>query len=99
MKAGMMVSIMKSMFLSLVNNFIIQEFLNRCSKIIKQMKLNNLFMALMIIKFNDTRLKISSAGIPPMLIYRMNAGLIEEIIIKGMPLGAFVSFPYEIVET
>lgn len=99
MKAGMMVSIMKSLFLSHVKSMEIREFLNRCSGTIKQMKLKNLFMALMLIKIKGNRLKISSAGIPPLLIYRKEAGEIEEIRIKGMPLGALDSFQYETVET
>lgn len=99
MKAGMMVSIMKSLFLSHVENLEIREFLNRCSGTIKQMKLKNLFMALMLIKISGNRLRISSAGIPPLLIYRKVSGEIEEIKIKGMPLGALDSFHYETVET
>jgi sigma-B regulation protein RsbU (phosphoserine phosphatase) len=41
---------------------------------------------------------MSSAGIPPLLIYRKNTNLIEEYKIKGMPLGALKSYPYETVE-
>ncbi|MCP5063011.1 MAG: hypothetical protein GY936_11180, partial [Ignavibacteriae bacterium] len=50
MKAGMLVSIVKSLFLSRDKNTEIKEFLNNSSKTIKQMKLKNLFMALMVIK-------------------------------------------------
>lgn len=99
MKAGMMVSIMKSLFLSHIGNLEIREFLNHCSKTIKQMKLKNLFMALMVVKINGNTLRISSAGIPPLLIYRKQSGTVEEIKIKGMPLGAVASFPYETIET
>jgi len=99
MRAGMMVSIMKSLFLSHVNHTNISEFLNQCSRIIKQMKLKNLFMALMKVKIDGPRLTISSAGIPSLLIYRKETNIIEEITVKGMPLGALESFPYETVET
>lgn len=99
MKAGMMVSIMKSLFLSHIGNLEIREFLNHCSKTIKQMKLKNLFMALMLVKIKGNLLRISSAGIPPLLIYRKQSDTIEEIKIKGMPLGAVESFPYETIET
>lgn len=99
MKAGMMVSIMKSLFISHIDHMEIREFLNHSSRIIKQMKLKNLFMALMIIKINGNKLRISSAGIPPLLIYRKDTGEIQEIKIKGMPLGSLDSFPYETVET
>lgn len=99
MKAGMMVSIIKSLFLTHVNNTEIKDFLNNCSRTIKQMKLKNLYMALMLVKIKDRKLNISSAGIPPLLIYRKKTNLIEEYKIKGMPLGAFDSFPYETIET
>ena len=99
MRAGMMVSIMKSLFLAHGNHPDISEFFNRCSRIIKQMKLKNLFMALMKVKIDGRELSISSAGIPSLLIYRKETGTIEEITVKGMPLGAVASFPYETVET
>jgi len=63
------------------------------------MKLKNLYMALMFIKIKNGLLTASSAGIPPFLIYRKKTNSIEEFKIKGMPLGALNSFPYQIVET
>lgn len=98
MKAGMMVSIMKSLFLSHVSSMNIREFLNHCSRTIRQMKLKNLFMALMLVKIDGNRLEVSSAGIPPLLIYRQETDTIEEIKIKGMPLGAVETFPYKTEE-
>ena len=99
MRAGMMVSIIKSLFLTHANNTDIKDFLNSCSRTIKQMKLKNLYMALMLIKIKDRRLTASSAGIPPLFIYRNKSNTIEEFKIKGMPLGAVDSFPYETIET
>jgi len=98
MKAGMMVSIIKSLFLTHINTMDIKEFLNSCSHTIKQMKLKNLYMALMIVKINGRNLKMSSAGIPPLLVYRKKTNKVEEYKIKGMPLGAVESYPYETVE-
>jgi serine phosphatase RsbU (regulator of sigma subunit) len=98
MKAGMMVSIIKSLFLTHINTMDIKEFLNSCSHTIKQMKLKNLYMALMLVKINGRNLKMSSAGIPPLLVYRKKTNKIEEYKIKGMPLGAVESYPYETVE-
>ena len=99
MKAGMMVSIIKSLFLTHVNNTDSKDFLNSCSRTIKQMKLKNLYMALMLIKIKDRRLTASSAGIPPIFIHRRKTNLIEELKLKGMPLGAVDYFPYETIET
>lgn len=99
MKAGMMVSIIKSLFLSRDEKMTITEFLNNCSRTVKQMKLKNLYMALMFIKIKNGILTASSAGIPPFLIYRKKTNSIEEFKTKGMPLGALNSFPYQTIET
>ncbi len=99
LKAGMMVSIVKSLFLTHVNNLGITDFFNNCSRTIKQMKLKNLYMALMLVKIRDNNLEASSAGIPPLLIYRKRKKIIEEYKIKGMPLGAVDSFPYQTIRT
>ena len=98
MKAGMMVSIIKSLFLTHIEKLGIKEFLNSCSQTIKQMKLKNLYMALMVVKINGNRLTMSSAGIPPLLVYRTDKNTIEEYKLKGMPLGAVKSFPYETID-
>jgi len=98
MKAGMMVSIIKSLFLTHIKNMGIKNFLNSCSRTIKQMKLKNLYMALMLVKINGRHLSMSSAGIPPLLIYRKKTNTVEEYKIKGMPLGAMESYPYETVD-
>ncbi len=98
MKAGMMVSIIKSLFLTHIEKLDIKEFLNSCSHTIKQMKLKNLYMALMVVKINENRLTMSSAGIPPLLVYRKDTNTIEEYKLKGMPLGAVKSFPYETID-
>ncbi|MFQ5825369.1 MAG: PP2C family protein-serine/threonine phosphatase [bacterium] len=99
MKAGMMVSIVKGLFLSQVTSMENKAFLNHCSSTIKQMKLKNLYMALMLLKINGHQLTASSAGIPPIFIHRQKKDQIEEYVMKGMPLGAFDSFPYETLET
>ena len=76
----------------------ITEFLNNCSRTVKQMKLKNLYMALMFMKVKNGILTASSAGIPPFLIYRKKTNSIEEFKTKGM-LGALNSFPYQTIET
>ncbi len=42
---------------------------------------------------------MSSAGMPPIFIYRKYDRTIEEHVIKGMPLGAIDKFPYDLRET
>lgn len=99
MKAGLMVSIIKSLFLTHIADLDIIQFLNKTSGTIRSMNLNNLFMSLMLVKIKDNVLTATSAGMPPIYIYRKNSKQVEEFVIKGMPLGAVESFPYQTIET
>ncbi|NIS38785.1 SpoIIE family protein phosphatase, partial [Candidatus Saccharibacteria bacterium] len=58
------------------------------------MKFKNLFMAMMIVKIKDRKLTASSAGMPPILIFRNKTKSIDELVMKGMPLGAIENFEY-----
>ncbi len=94
-KAGIMVALIKSLFDAMAHTFFIPDFFNHCTKTIKKMNLGNLYMGLTVIKFRDYKITASAAGMPPFLIFRKNSNSIEEIILKGMPLGAFHDFPYQ----
>ncbi len=39
-------------------------------------------------------MKVSSAGMPPVLIYRAETGSVEEVMIKAMPLGSVTGYSY-----
>ena len=43
-------------------------------------------------------MRISSGGMPPIYFYNNKSEVMEEIVIKGMPLGAMASFPYNVHE-
>jgi sigma-B regulation protein RsbU (phosphoserine phosphatase) len=53
----------------------------------------------MLLKIKENKMRISSAGMPPALIYRRSKKSVEEILIKGMPLGTAKAFPWEERET
>lgn len=98
MRAGMMVAIIKSLFLTHISNTDIISFFNKCTQTIKQMKFTKLYMALMILKIKGTKITASSAGMPKILIHRCKTNFVDEYTIKGMPLGAFDEFPYQTIE-
>ncbi len=98
MQAGTIVTLMKGLFTSDASRLDIQPFFNHCSKSIKEIKLGRLLMAFSLVKFNGTRISLSSAGMPPLYIHRGQNGALQEILLKGMPLGAMKSFPYQIHE-
>ena len=87
--AGTMVAVTKSFFGEFAENENITEIFNKYTTFIKAMNLGNLYMAMTIAKINNGKMTISSAGMPPVLIYRAQTKKVEEIILKGMPLGGF----------
>ncbi len=99
LKAGILVSIIKSLFISHDGQADILSFFQKSSRTIKQMNLGNLYMALMLLRIKDGKMTMSSAGMPAVFIYRQATKFVEEFVIKGMPLGAFDTFNYKLVET
>jgi serine phosphatase RsbU (regulator of sigma subunit) len=52
-------------------------------------------MALTIAKFKDHQMHVSAAGMPFTLVYRASTGQVEELELKGLPLGVLPDFPYQ----
>ena len=48
-----------------------------------------------VLKIQKFRMTASAAGMPPFFIYRKNSDSIEDVVLKGMPLGAFHDFQYQ----
>lgn len=96
MDAGLVVAIMKSLFVSNASKSEIIPFLEESSKIIREMRLGNLFMAFMMVRINGRKIEFSSAGMPPVFICRNSTGTVEELLVKGMPLGGPGPYPYEL---
>jgi sigma-B regulation protein RsbU (phosphoserine phosphatase) len=63
------------------------------------MKFHQLSMCLILVKIKVDKLFVSSAAMPPALIYRKKNQAIEEIFMKGMPLGSMDNFPYSVKES
>ncbi|MDZ7763816.1 MAG: SpoIIE family protein phosphatase [Melioribacteraceae bacterium] len=98
MQSGMMVSIMKSLFMSDRSSKDLKPFFQNSNHSIKDMHLGRLMMALTCIQFNSNRIKIANAGMPSLFIYRNNKKSVDEISINNLPLGAMKDFEYEIKE-
>ena len=100
MKAGIMVATAKSYFHTLANNHDNLGIIQRMSSGIRNMDLKMMYMGFMLIKCNGGQLHITSAGMPPCLKYDSRNAAVEQIVLKGMPLGSKVEYPYkkEIVE-
>jgi len=99
LNAGTIVTATKSLFNSYAPNPDILFTFSEISRCIKQMKFKRLSMCLSLLKLEGNKIKMSAAGMPPALIYRESKKEIEEIMLKGMPLGATDKFPYKLRET
>ncbi|MDX1701230.1 MAG: PP2C family protein-serine/threonine phosphatase, partial [Melioribacteraceae bacterium] len=99
MKAGTMVTTTKSLFNVLAPNPNIVDTFHEMTRCIKMMHLEKLSMCMTMLKIAGNKIQMSSAGMPPIFIYKRDSQSIEEHVIKGMPLGTFNDFPYSIVES
>ena len=96
LKAGTIVTATKALFNSVAFGDDPREMLSMISRSLKEMGFKNMYMAMLTAKISEKMMKISSAGMPFPYIYRGSTGKIEEIKLKGMPLGSFTDFPYQI---
>lgn len=99
MKAGTMVATIKGLFTAENSNTDVVTFLNKSNSIIRDMRLGNIYMAMLVAKVEGENITISSAGMPPALIFRNITGQVEEIKLQAIPLGGPADFPYPMRET
>ncbi|MBE0571103.1 MAG: SpoIIE family protein phosphatase [Ignavibacteriaceae bacterium] len=98
MRAGTMVTSAKSLFNSYAANPDILFTFREMTRCIKQMQFQSLAMSMMMLKIKNNKLLMSSAGMPPVYLFRNKHKIIEEYLIEGMPLGTMDNFPYELKE-
>ncbi len=99
LKAGNMVIATKGLFNVLSADGSLDEILKTSNRAIKKMNFHMLTMCLAMVRIKDSKLEYASAGMPPLLLYRKETGEVEQIVMKAMPLGAFLDFPYYKIET
>ena len=95
LKAGTVVTAAKSLFNHLAETPDVTEFFYHSSRALKRMNLRSLFMAMTVARFNGHTVTLSSAGMPPALIYRASTCEIEEIPLTGVPLGSMTGYRYQ----
>src|SRR5574341_1607668 len=98
LRAGTMVAATKSLFKHLAAKAGVVETLSDASRALKQMNLRSLFMALTLVKVQGNRLHCGSAGMPPILVYRAVTQSIEELPLRGAPLGGLSNYDYRQAE-
>jgi len=94
LKAGTLVTATKSLFNHLAQESEIPVIFQQSSRALKRMNLRSLFMAMTIAKVNGYQMTLGSAGMPSALIYRAARRVVEEISLRGVPLGSLTAYPY-----
>ncbi|HEU0183903.1 MAG TPA: SpoIIE family protein phosphatase [Blastocatellia bacterium] len=94
LKAGTVVTATKSLFNHLAQESDIPAVLRQSSRALKRMNFRSMFMAMAIAKVNGYQLRLSSAGMPPVLIYRAAQRVVEKISLHGVPLGSLRDYLY-----
>ncbi len=95
LKAGTMVTAVKSLFDTLAYHPDIPHIFERLTRTLKRMNLRGLFMAMTVAKINQHQLVVSIAGMPPVLIYRAANSAVEEVQLKALPLGGIANYAYQ----
>lgn len=95
MKAGIMVATAKSYFHTLSGEDDMLTILRRMSSGFRNLDLKKLFMGITLLKCRNHTVSVTSAGMPPILWYKRGEKRIERIVLKGLPLGTKIDYPYE----
>jgi serine phosphatase RsbU (regulator of sigma subunit)/ligand-binding sensor domain-containing protein len=99
MKAGTLVSMMKSLFVANSINKSLEDFFSSTNEALKNSKLDKMMMTFALLNINGNKIEISNAGIPPIFIYRKNNDSIEEVNLNGLPLGAMRNIEYDLYKS
>jgi serine phosphatase RsbU (regulator of sigma subunit) len=88
LKAGTMVSSMKSIFTTNSVGMAIDDFFNKANQGIKTMNLQRVMMGFTMLNIKDYSIRMINAGMPPIFVYRSAEKQVEELQLHHPPLGA-----------
>jgi len=98
MRAGIMVSIMKTLFISDSSRLNLAEFFKDSNKTIKALNLGRIMMAFTMLNINGNRVRYVNAGMPPILIFRKSDNTVNELENQFIPLGGLSDSDFHISE-
>lgn len=99
LKAGTIVSMMKSLFIADSVRLDIKKFFTSSNETLKKMSLDKMMIAFAMVNIYGRQIKIANAGIPPVFIYRNEKKYVEEVALHGLPIGAMRNANYEVYST
>lgn len=93
LQAGIMVATAKGLFNAHADDEP-ADLLTHANGPMRKMGFKGMFMAMSVARIYEEYVEISAAGMPFPLIYRASTRQVEELPIKGLPLGAFKGAQY-----
>lgn len=88
MRAGIMVAIMKALFISDSAELDLIDFFSNSNKTIKALNLGRMMMAFTVLNIKNNNVHFINAGMPPIFIYKKSTKAVIEFETQCMPLGA-----------
>ncbi|MCF6270955.1 MAG: SpoIIE family protein phosphatase [Melioribacteraceae bacterium] len=95
LKAGILVSMMKSLFTANSNNKEIKEFFETSNGALKKSNLKRMMMGFAMLNIDGNKVTLMNAGMPPIYHYKNELKSLVEINVNGVPLGALKITNYE----
>jgi len=94
LNAGTVVTLVKSLFVAHAYQGDMRSLFGDITQTLRHMHFKKLFMGLLLGRLTDHELTLSSAGMPPVYLWRKAEEQLMPIISKSLPLGAMEDFPY-----
>ncbi len=95
LRAGMLSAAAKSYFQELAPELSPGELLGRMNRAFFRMNLQSLYLAFAVVRIENGRATVASAGIPPILVRKATSGYVHVIPAQGIPLGIYESSSYD----
>ena len=95
--SGMMVSVTKASLISITETKI-NLILKKLNQVIRKIDLGTLRMSLNIIEVKDNKIRMTSAAMPPIFLYKAATKKVEEIMQTNLPLGGLGNEDFDLIE-
>ena len=95
--SGMMVSVTKASLISITETKI-NLILKKLNQVIRKIDLGTLRMSLNIIEVKDDKIRMTSAAMPPIFLYKAATKKVEEIMQTNLPLGGLGNEDFDLIE-
>lgn len=95
--SGMMVSVTKASLISITETKI-NLILKKLNQVIRKIDLGTLRMSLNIIEIKDDKIRMTSAAMPPIFLYKSATKKVEEIMQTNLPLGGLGNEDFDLIE-